>query len=216
MISLDYSYRGFKTVLTGIKSKLVEGENKKEIRIILESDSLAKEYDPESVPTIRAIRQIFQGSKKIMAYIYLEDELYHDQILYEAEINPSTATNQKDSPSRLGEDFNPLVQQMKSILQASLEIQDIKSQSLISFYKEQDLSRAQMYKDRENMFLDLKTKEMELQIKQIESTSKKRSDIMESVLVGIGSGLKELIGFIKENPGDAAEIWNVIRAKKVE
>jgi hypothetical protein len=217
MISLDYSYRGFKTVLTGIKSKLPDGENDKKIYVNLVSENLAKEYDSESVPTIRAIRQIFQGSKKITAFIYLDDELYHEQDLYVAEDSSPAPTNQNQSNAQsFGQNFNPMIEQVKSILQASQEIQDIKTSNLIQFYKEQDNMRATLYKDRENMFLDLKTKEMELRIKEIESSTKKKSDILESVLLGVGSGIKELINFAKENPGEIADIWATFKARKAE
>jgi len=217
MISLDSSYRGFKTTLTGIKTKLSEGENEKEIFVTLEGDSFVKEYDLESVPTIRAIRQIFSGSKKIIAYVYLDDELYHEQILFEVdEENLRPQIKNQNQPQTLGSDFNPMIEQVKSILQASQEIQDIKTTNLIQFYKEQDNMRATLYKDRENMFLDLKTKEMELRIKEIESSTKKKSDILESVLLGVGSGIKELINFAKENPGEIADIWATFKARKAE
>lgn len=214
MISLEYSYKGFKTVLTNIKSKLAESENPKEIIVTLESDKLTKEYDSNSVPTTRAIRSIFQDAKKILAFIHLDDELFHDQILFDAESENLTPQPQSQ-PQNLGNDFNPLLQQMKSILQASQEIQDIKNSNLIKFYAEQDEMRAKIYKERENMFLDLKSQEMDLKLKQIESVTKKKSDLMESVLLGLGSGLKEIIEWGKEHPGAVGEFMAGLKTKQV-
>ncbi|MCZ8238594.1 MAG: hypothetical protein O9310_09175 [Leptospiraceae bacterium] len=217
MISLESSYRGFKTTLSNTKKSIIEAENETPISVVLESDSEVQEYDAESVPTIEAIKQIFAGSKKITGYIYLGDRIKHKQILFQAEDSTPAPTNQNQSNAQsFGQNFNPMIEQVKSILQASQEIQDIKTSNLIQFYKEQDNMRATLYKDRENMFLDLKTKEMELRIKEIESSTKKKSDILESVLLGVGSGIKELINFAKENPGEIADIWATFKARKAE
>lgn len=217
MISLESSYRGFKTMLSNTKKSIEEAENETPIIVVLESDSEIKEYDAETVPTIEAIRQIFPRSKKIVGYIYLGDRIKHKQILFQLDENIPNHTNQTQSnPQSLNDNFNPMIEQVKSILQASQEIQDIKTTNLIDFYKSQDQMRQEVYKEREKMFLELKSQEFDIKLQKLEVAQKRKSDIMESVLMGIGSGLKELLSYIKANPGDAAELWNLIRAKKVE
>lgn len=210
MISLESSYRGFKTTLTKIKNSLEEMENPPEINITLESDTDLVEYNPQDFPTTEAIRQLFHKTEKIVGYIYVGERLKHKQILFQIERDiPKIKEEPKEEPTS----FTPIVEQMKQLIKASEEIQEMKMRTINQFFAEQLKAQSDMYEKRDTVLMELKGKEMELKIKEIELNSKKKTELMESVITGVGSGLKELISWAKDNPGEIAEIYSLIKSK---
>ncbi|PJZ37404.1 hypothetical protein CH354_10105 [Leptospira levettii] len=216
MIQLDSSWKGFRTTLARIKKALDESDSDKEISITIEGDNGIQEYSFETVPTSEAIKEIFAGSKKLIGYVYISDRLRHKQILFEEIQSVSadpTPTKQSEPIANFGNSLESFMAQMKLMMQASDEINRQRTQLLTDSFSQQLNATKVMYDERDKVFTELQRKEIELRIKEVEMSQKKKTELLESVIVGIGSGIKETISWAKENPGDFAEIFSLLRSK---
>ncbi|PKA09308.1 hypothetical protein [Leptospira harrisiae] len=216
MIQLDSSWKGFRTTLARIKKTLDESDSDKEISITIEGDQGIQEYSFETVPTSEAIKEIFAGSKKLIGYVYISDRLRHKQILFEEIQSVSsdpTPTKQSEPIANFGNSLESFMAQMKLMMQASDEINRQRTQLLTDSFSQQLNATKVMYDERDKVFTELQRKEIELRIKEVEMSQKKKTELLESVIVGIGSGIKETISWAKENPGDFAELFSLIRSK---
>ncbi|TGN07440.1 hypothetical protein [Leptospira bandrabouensis] len=216
MIQLDSSWKGFRTTLARIKKALDESKSDQEISITIEGDNGIQEYSFETVPTSEAIKEIFSGSKKLIGYVYISDRLRHKQILFEETetVNTDpTPTKQSAPTGDFGNSLESLVTQMKMMFTASEEINRQRTQLLTDSFNQQLNATRVMYDERDKVFTELQRKEIELRIKEVEMSQKKKTELLESVIVGIGSGIKETIAWAKENPGDFAEVFSLLRSK---
>lgn len=216
MNDIDSSWKGFKTTVSRTKSTYEKVENPPEISIVIEGDDKVEEYDPDSLPTSEAIKQIFKGSTSLKAFIYVGERLKHKQTILEKEVIPQNQPiAQTQDSNSVYSAIESLTQQMKMMMASADEINKLRTEMLKDSFTQQLNSTKKMYDDRDVIMSGLLAKEMDVKIREIEINSKKKSEILESVVMGIGSGLKEIITWAKDNPGDAAEIFAFLKSKPV-
>lgn len=220
-VSITNKWKGFKSTLSRIKNAVDESGNEQEISVVFEFDEGIKEYNFEEVPSsLKIIQDEATDSDKIIGLIYVGSKLKDKVVLQDLTKENKTQNRnphlENDGSNIPRMETSVYAENIRSMMKTLEEVSQLKTEMLQNTFQTQLKTIAEITTKREEAIQEINKRELELKVKEIEQNSKRKiefwGEIFKTGTELVTSGLI----WVKENPGDAADILRTLRAKPVE
>ncbi|XDD46386.1 hypothetical protein AB3N60_17035 [Leptospira sp. WS39.C2] len=220
-VSITNKWKGFKSNLSRIKNTVEELGNEQEISVTFEFDEEVKEYNLEEVPSsLKIIQEEASDSDKIVALIYVGSKL-KDKVVLQDLTKENKTQNRNSQQGNVSSNVPNMetsifAENFRMMMKSLEEVNQLKTDVLQNTFQTQLKTIAEITAKREEAIQEINRRELDLRVKEIESTSKRKIEFWGEILKTGTELVTNGLVWVKENPGDAAEILRTLRAKPVE
>lgn len=220
-VSIGNKWKGFKSTLSRIKNAVDESGNEQEISVVFEFDEGIKEYNFEEVPSsLKIIQDDASDSDKIIGLIYvgskLKDKVVLQDLTKENKTQNRNSQQENDGSNVSKMDTSVFAEQFRFMMKTLEEVNQMKTDTLQNTFQTQLRTIAEITTKREEAIQEINKRELDLRVKEIESNSKRKIEFWGEVFKAGTELVTNGLIWVKENPGDAADILRTLRAKPVE